>query len=202
MSLKWLPNAVTVLRCVLAIIVGYAILDTHKDALAGREYGVWLFLPFALFVITAATDWLDGVLARRLDAESSFGARLDPIADKLLAASSLLALSHLEHWAWYLMLPTVAIVGRDFMMTAMREALGNPPGLNVSKAAKWKTAIVLTAIGLVLFSMAASYFAYDADPYSIAWLASRGPLLLGLLGIWVAAILSVITAIDYVQASS
>ena len=41
MSLKWLPNAVTVLRCVLAIIVGYAILDTHKDALAGREHGVW-----------------------------------------------------------------------------------------------------------------------------------------------------------------
>lgn len=201
MTLKWLPNAVTMIRCVLAILVGYAILDLDTAIRAGRENGLWVFIPFALFLITAATDWLDGALARKLDATSSFGARLDPIADKLLTASSLLALAHIENWAWFMMLPSLTIVGRDFLMTAMREALGNPPSLKVSAAAKWKTAITLTSIGIVLFGIAVSQIAHASDPYSPAWLASRGALLAGLGGIWIAAGLSAVTAVDYVSSA-
>ncbi|MEQ8557729.1 MAG: CDP-alcohol phosphatidyltransferase family protein [Henriciella sp.] len=201
MSLKWLPNTVTALRCVFAIVVGYAILRMDGDMRADREAGFWAFVPFILFTVTALTDWVDGMLARSLNAESQFGARLDPIADKLLTASSLLALAHIEGWAWYMMLPAIIIIGRDFLLTAMREALGNPTTLKVSMAAKWKTTIVLTAIGLTLFAMAFSQFVYDAERISLLWIASRGPLILGLLGIWVAAVLSVITAIDYVSAA-
>ena len=202
MSLKWLPNAVTVIRCVLAIIVGYVILQAETGYRADRAAGAWVFLPFILFTVTAATDWLDGALARSLGAESRFGARLDPIADKLLTASSLFALAHVEGWAWYLMLPAIAIVGRDFLLTAMRESMGNPATLKVSRAAKWKTTIVLTAIGLVLFGMAVSYLAAGAAPLSPVWIVTRGPLLLGLPGIWAAAVLSIMTAADYISAAA
>ena len=83
----------------------------------------------------------------------------------------------------------------------MREALGNPSGLKVSSMAKWKTAIALSAIGCVLFSMALSQHANDAERFSPVWLLTRGPLMAGLAGIWFAAILSVVTAWDYVAAA-
>ena len=202
MSLSWLPNAITIARCVLAIVVGYAILDMAVYTRAGRPPGLWLFIPFVLFVITAASDWLDGVLARQLDAQSEFGSRLDPIADKLLAASSLIALCYMERWALFLTLPSLVIIGRDFLLTAMRESLGNPAGLKVSRLAKWKTAIVLAAIGCILLGMAVSEYAHYADQFSPLWLLTRAPLLAGLAGVWFAAILSVVTAWDYVSAAS
>ena len=110
MTLKWLPNALTIARCILAIVVGYTILDFDTRTQAGDATALILFLPFALFSFVALTDWLDGWLARKLDAESAFGARLDPIGDKLLSASSLLALSITGTWAWFILIPTLAIV--------------------------------------------------------------------------------------------
>ena len=100
MTLKWLPNALTIARCILAIVVGYTILDFDRNLRAGDGAGLMAFLPCALFSFVALTDWLDGWLARKLNAESAFGARLDPIGDKLLSASTLLALSFIENWAW------------------------------------------------------------------------------------------------------
>ena len=199
MSLKWLPNLVTILRCVLAIIVGYTILRFDQHVRAGDPVAAWTFIPFILFTITAATDWLDGALARGLDATSAFGARLDPIADKLLTASSLLALAHIENWSRFVMLPAIAIVGRDFLMTAIRESLGNPTSLKVSNAAKWKTALALVSIGALLLGLALSQMAADATRYAWDWLFSRGVLMAGLFGIWVTAILSVATATEYVK---
>lgn len=201
MGLKWLPNAVTIGRCLMAVFVALSYLWMMDEAERNRASGAWLFIPFILFSATAATDWLDGYLARALDAESAFGARLDPIADKLLVGACLIAMAHAEHWDWFLMIPTVVIVGRDVLLTAMREALGNPAGMKVSSAAKWKTAVALVAIGMFLFAVAISHLAGDADRMSLLWIMSRGPLLIGLLGIWVAAIMSIITAIDYVKAS-
>ena len=201
MTLSWLPNAITITRCVLAIVVGYTILDMGVDLRAGRAAGPWLFLPFALYLLTAGTDWLDGMLARRLNAQSEFGSRLDPIADKLLTASCLFALCHLERWAMFISIPSLTLVGRDFLLTAMRESLGNPAGLKVSQLAKWKTAIALVSIGAVLLGMAVSEYAHYADQGSPSWLATRGLLITGLAGIWVAAILAVVTAWDYVAAA-
>ncbi|WP_084399186.1 CDP-alcohol phosphatidyltransferase family protein [Henriciella aquimarina] len=202
MGLSWLPNAVTIARCVLAIWVGYAILQLDIDLRGGREAGLWLFVPFVVFTLTAASDWLDGALARKLDAESRFGARIDPIADKLLAASSLLALCYIERWALYIAIPALAIIVRDFLLTAMREALGNPSTLKVSNAAKWKTTIVLTSIGGLLFGAAVSEYAHHAPEFSPLWLVTRGLLLAGIAGLWFAALLSVMTAINYVSAAA
>lgn len=199
MTLKWLPNALTIARCILAIVVGYTILDFDRNLRAGDGASLMAFLPFALFSFVALTDWLDGWLARKLNAESAFGARLDPIGDKLLSASSLLALAFIDNWSWYITLPTLAIVSRDVLITAMREAMGNPGTMKVSNSAKMKTALVLGGIALVLLGMAISAVAADADTYSPNWVLSRGTLLAGLVMVWVAAVLAVMTAIDYVK---
>ena len=198
MTLKWLPNALTIARCILAIVVGYTILDFDTRTQAGDATALVLFLPFALFSFVALTDWLDGWLARKLDAESAFGARLDPIGDKLLSASSLLALSITGTWAWFILIPTLAIVSRDVLITAMREAMGNPGTTKVSNSAKMKTALVLGGIALVLFGMAVSALAANAAPYSPNWVLSRGIWLAGLVMVWVAAVMAVMTAFDYV----
>jgi CDP-diacylglycerol--glycerol-3-phosphate 3-phosphatidyltransferase len=199
MSLKWLPNAITIARCLLAVVVGYLILEFDAQVRADTADTVLLSLPFVLFTIVAATDWLDGKLARGLNAESAFGARLDPIADKLLSASSLLALSVIENWALFIAIPTIAIVARDVLITAMREAMGNPGTMKVSSSAKWKTALVLSGIGAVLLGMAVSELAGDADQFSPAWIASRGILFAGLAMVWIAAIMAVMTAWDYIS---
>lgn len=199
MTLKWLPNALTIARCILAIVVGYTILDFDTRTQAGDATALVLFLPFALFSFVALTDWLDGWLARKLDAESAFGARLDPIGDKLLSASSLLALSITGTWAWFILIPTLAIVSRDVLITAMREAMGNPGTMKVSNSAKMKTALVLGGIALVLFGMAVSALAANAAPYSPNWVLSRGIWLAGLVMVWVAAVMAVMTAFDYVK---
>lgn len=200
MGLKWLPNTVTILRCVLAIWVGFLILEFGRQLDAGRATGSWVFLPFAAFVFVAATDWLDGALARSLDAVSPLGARLDPIADKLLTGACLLTLAHLDSWTWTVSIPALTIVGRDLLMTAIRESMGNPRGLKVTRAAKWKTAVALVAIGACLLGMAISALALDTERFSAAWIGTRAVLMAGLVGIWVAAIMSVMTAADYVSA--
>ncbi|MCF6329115.1 MAG: CDP-alcohol phosphatidyltransferase family protein [Henriciella sp.] len=142
MSLKWLPNALTILRCILAFVVGWTILQT----------GLHIWLPFGLFVIVAATDFLDGYAARKLHAVSAFGAFLDPVADKLLVAISLLALCHYTNWNWVLLLPTAAIVGRDLFVTLIR--LRPDISLPVSNLAKWKTAFEMIGIAGYLLTFA------------------------------------------------
>lgn len=199
MTFKWLPNALTIGRCILAILVGYTILDFDTQVRADTASTFFLFVPFLLFSFVALTDWLDGWMARKLDAESAFGARLDPIADKLLSASSLLALSFTENWAWFIVIPTIAIVGRDVLITAMREAMGNPGTMKVSNSAKMKTALVLGGIALVLFGMAISTLAANAETYSPNWVLTRGTLLAGLIMVWVAAIMAVVTAFEYIK---
>lgn len=199
MTLKWLPNAITIARCILALVVGYTILELDRQVRGGSPDTAFLFVPFILFSFVALTDWVDGKLARSLNAESALGARLDPIADKLLSAASLLALAYIENWGWIVTVPAIAIVGRDILITAMREAMGNPGTMKVSNSAKMKTALVLTGIALVLLGMAVSELAGEAEAYSLAFIASRGVLVVGLGMVWVAAFMAVMTAWDYVS---
>ena len=75
-------------------------------------------LATALFVLCAATDWLDGFLARRLGQTSAFGAFLDPVADKFLVCACVLALVHLQHTDLFMAL---IIIGREITISALRE---------------------------------------------------------------------------------
>ena len=71
-----------------------------------------------LFVVFAATDWLDGYLARKLNQSSAFGAFLDPVADKFLVSASLLVLVHLGRVDVFVAL---IIIGREIAISALRE---------------------------------------------------------------------------------
>ena len=106
-----------------------------------------------IFVAAAATDWLDGFLARRLDQGSRLGAFLDPVADKLIVATALVLIVMADPHSW-VALPALIIVGREIAVSALREwmaGVGSGRAVAVSWAGKVKTAVQMTAIALMLF---------------------------------------------------
>ncbi|MCL7462688.1 CDP-diacylglycerol--glycerol-3-phosphate 3-phosphatidyltransferase [Pseudomonas sp. NW5] len=138
-----IPNLLTVLR-VLLIPVFIAL----------------FYLPFswsywaasATFALASATDWLDGYLARRLGQSTPFGAFLDPVADKLMVAVALVLLVA-EHANLWLTLPAMIIIGREIVVSALREwmaELGARAQVAVSRLGKWKTAAQMAALIVLL----------------------------------------------------
>ena len=109
-------------------------------------------LAAVLFLIGAATDWLDGFLARKLHQTSDFGAFLDPVADKLLVATALL-LVVATHRFPFIAIPSAIIIGREIAISALREwmaEIGKRTHVAVSNLAKVKTALQLIAIAMLL----------------------------------------------------
>ncbi|MEM1087121.1 MAG: CDP-alcohol phosphatidyltransferase family protein [Pseudomonadota bacterium] len=170
MTFKWLPNALTIARCGLAFVVGWAILALSP---------LWALI---LFVATALSDFFDGYAARKLDAVSAFGAFLDPVADKLLVAAALIALCMQKDWGWLIAVPTAIIILRDTTVTVFR--LFPSIKLPVVNLAKWKTALEMVGIGCVL-----------GTPLIIA--AQSMIAYTGLVLIWLAALLSAYTGFRY-----
>jgi CDP-diacylglycerol--glycerol-3-phosphate 3-phosphatidyltransferase len=176
MSWTWLPNTITLLRCALAFVTAWAILYSP----------FWIAL--GLFGFTAITDFLDGYLARRLNAVSAFGAFLDPIADKLLVALSLLALCANHEWTAILVIPAFLIIARDLGITLLR--LRPSIELPVSRFAKWKTAAEMVGIFVLLGAPL-------LDGTARAFSEITG---FGLVGF--AALLSIWTGFQYVQTAA
>ncbi len=118
------------------------------------------FIAAVIFVAAGMTDWLDGYLARRWNQQSSFGAFLDPVADKLMVAIALLLLatdptvlsSVFSRMLFGLV--TMVIIGREIVVSALREwmaELGQRATVAVNIVGKLKTALQFTAIALLLF---------------------------------------------------
>ena len=104
-----------------------------------------------MFVVVAVTDWLDGYLARKLHQTSSFGAFLDPVADKFLVCSSLLILLQLDRINAFVAL---IIIGREIAISALREwmaQIGASRSVAVHMLGKLKTTVQLVAIPFLLF---------------------------------------------------
>ena len=104
-----------------------------------------------MFIVFAATDWLDGFLARRLNQTSAFGAFLDPVADKFLVCASLLVLVHLQRCNALLAL---VIIGREIAISSLREwmaQIGASKSVAVHMLGKWKTTMQMVAIPFLLF---------------------------------------------------
>lgn len=115
----------------------------------------WSYLvSAAIFAFAAATDWLDGYLARKLDQSTPFGAFLDPVADKLMVAVALAVLIE-EHAAIALTIPATVIIGREIVISALREwmaEIGSRASVAVSYIGKIKTTAQMAAIvGLLAF---------------------------------------------------
>ncbi|MFZ3025951.1 CDP-diacylglycerol--glycerol-3-phosphate 3-phosphatidyltransferase [Pseudomonas sp.] len=138
-----IPNLLTVLRVLLIPV-----------------FVLLFYLPFswshlaasAVFAFAAATDWLDGYLARRLQQSTAFGAFLDPVADKLIVAVALVLLVD-EHASLWLTLPAAVIISREIVVSALREwmaELGARAQVAVSNVGKWKTAAQMLALVILL----------------------------------------------------
>lgn len=172
-----LPNILTLAR-IAAIAPAIALFYLPT------EWADWALL--ALFGAAAVTDWLDGYLARKLKEESAFGRFLDPIADKLLVVALLFMLAataRLPDWA---IVPAVVILLREVLISGLREFLaGIGVGLPVSKLAKWKTAVQMVAIALLII----------ADHATDAW-----PIdLWGAATLWLAGALTLASGWDYLR---
>ena len=112
----------------------------------------------AIFVLAAITDWLDGYLARKMNLVSSFGAFLDPVADKLMVAAALVLLctkTAAGISALSMAAPATIIIGREITMSAIREWAAAAGGeahsaVAVNNYGKWKTATQLVALSILL----------------------------------------------------
>jgi len=168
------PNALTVLRVLLVpVIVGVIWLDA--------PWADWL--AAVLFVLAAWTDWLDGRIARARELRSAFGRWLDPVADKLLVTAVVVTLVGFDRAP---LLPSLVIVLRELLVSGLREYMAEVAvGMPVSPLAKWKTAVQMTAIPFLLVG--------DAAP---VWIPAR---LLGEVGLWLAAALTLLTGSCYLR---
>lgn len=104
-----------------------------------------------MFVLFALTDWLDGYLARKLNQASSFGAFLDPVADKFLVCACVLVLVHLQRTDVFVAL---IIIGREIAISALREwmaQIGASKSVAVHMIGKVKTVVQMVAIPFLLF---------------------------------------------------
>ena len=107
-----------------------------------------------VFILAALTDWADGWIARRLGQTSTFGAFLDPVADKLMVSTALVLLVQ-SHAVWYVTLPAGIIIGREIAVSGLREwmsEIGRRAQLNVHGMAKLKTIVQMVAISLILWA--------------------------------------------------
>lgn len=203
--MKQLPNIVTGLRLVLTLAVFLAMLGLKFDALfvwamtSGidpRTLGMTLyFTAFWGFVIAGATDFLDGWLARRLDAGSTLGAILDPIADKVLVAGAVVGLAVLGSWMTALL--GGLILFREFAVSALRETLA-PKGLTlpVTLLAKWKTTLQLVALAAQIFVGGWGAWGLPAEPDLVTNAAKAADILL-----WLATAATLWTGVEYALAA-
>ena len=107
-----------------------------------------------VFIMAAVSDGLDGWAARSLGQTSSFGAFLDPVADKLMVSTALVLLVQ-SHAIWYVTIPAAIIIGREIAVSGLREwmsEIGRRADLNVHGMAKLKTIVQMTAISLILWA--------------------------------------------------
>lgn len=149
-------------------------------------WGHWAGL--GLFVLAGVTDFLDGYVARSQNLVSAMGRFLDPIADKLLVAASLLTLVWLGIIGGWSLWAALVILCREVLVSGLREFLAElRVSVPVTQLAKYKTAMQMVAIGILL-----------AGPAGEAVLP--GTLTLGLGCLWISALLTLYTGYDYFRA--
>ena len=173
-----LPTMLTWARIVaIPLIVGVFYLNL--------EPGFQNLSATVLFIVVALTDWADGYLARRLNMTSSFGAFLDPVADKFLVCAALLVLVHLNRLH---ALVAFVIIGREIAISALREwmaQIGASRSVAVHMLGKLKTTVQMAAIPLLL---------YNGTLFGVIDTAVWGTVL-----IYVAAVLTIWSMVYYLQ---
>ena len=176
-----IPNLLTLARIVLIpVLILVFYLPTSWSSITAA----------AIFLLASLTDWLDGFVARKFEQTSTFGAFLDPVADKLLVASILLLLVGAGDRG-YITLPAIVIVGREIVISALREwmaEVGDRASVAVSYIGKVKTTVQMTALILLL-----------AFKPVMAMSMSAVFGILGMVLLYVAAILTIWSMVAYLM---
>ncbi len=181
-SVWTLPNRLSIIRILFipAIIL-----------LISSQQGRLLFFSSLLFIIAGITDGLDGLIARRMSMTTTLGLYLDPIADKLLVSSVLIALTY------YHLVPlwvTITLVAREFLINGLRSFYATE-GIAIypSFSGKLKTTLQIIGISCILFS--------DSLRLMGTWVLFGSSLrLMGLIIIYGALFFSIYSAYNYVYA--
>ena len=173
-----LPNLLTLSRIlVIPPIVALFWIDGE-----GARWAALL-----LYAAACVTDFFDGYLARTMGQISRLGRFLDPVADKILVSSVILLLCAFDRVTGLLILPALVILVREILVSGLREFLAEVKvGMPVSSLAKWKTTIQMFALGFLIIG--------DASP---GWIPSEA---IGAVGLWAAALLTLVTGYDYLHA--
>ncbi|WP_372594706.1 CDP-diacylglycerol--glycerol-3-phosphate 3-phosphatidyltransferase [Actinotalea sp.] len=168
-----LANAVTMARVLMVPVVLVVLVVGESD--------LSRWVAAGLFTLAAATDKLDGYLARRLGQVTDWGKLLDPIADKALIGGSLITLSALGEIPWWI---TVVVLARELGITVMRLAVLKYVVIAASPGGKLKTVLQSVGIGIFLLPL-------DSLPGVVTVLA------------WIvliaAVVVTVVTGIDYLR---
>lgn len=181
-----IPNLLTMFRVAASLV---------SLVLFSFNIGYWNEVIFVLFILGAISDYFDGYFARKYKLDTNFGICFDPIADKIFVLAFFLILIQTKTCS-----PILAfiILGRELFVSGLREFLSKDGiSMPVSKLAKWKTGMQMTAIGIMTFRTSevfASLF-YKAKPLYLFFCTLP---ILGNLAMCIAALLTIITAMDYV----
>jgi CDP-diacylglycerol--glycerol-3-phosphate 3-phosphatidyltransferase len=172
-----IPNVLTLLRIFFVPLLVAALL--------AEDFSRWVQLPvsneifaLAIFLICAATDLLDGYLARRWKQVTTVGTMLDPIADKLLISSALISLVAKQHIAAWMV---ILIVGREFAVSGLR-SIAAASGLTIKASDLGKSKMVAQVIAIALVIA------------SIRWTGLKE---LALIGMWAVMLFAIVSAADY-----
>ena len=152
--MNWnIPNILTVLRIALIpVFVGIFYLPHNLYKLGILPTHTLNVIAASVFALAAFTDWLDGYWARKFNQTSSFGAFLDPVADKLMVAAALIVLVEFHRVGAVV---SLIIIGREIAISALREwmaGLGRSQSVGVAMIGKVKTAAQMLAIFLLLYA--------------------------------------------------
>ncbi|ADY56502.1 CDP-diacylglycerol--glycerol-3-phosphate 3-phosphatidyltransferase [Syntrophobotulus glycolicus DSM 8271] len=174
-----LPNILTLVRIVMVPVFMVILLLKLPG---GKTYFAYQnFVAAAIFIIAAATDGLDGFIARKLHQVTNLGKFLDPLADKLLVSAALISLVQMHKiYAWIVWV----ILAREFAVTGLRAiAAADGVVISASKLGKIKTVSQVIAISIMLL---------NDWPFSYLGIYPGKPL------IYLALVLTIISGVDYI----
>ncbi len=155
-----LPIGLTLTRIVLVPLLIVFLISSSR---------VNVLIAAGIFVLASVTDWLDGLIARRLNQVTTLGTLLDPVADKLLVAAALVSLLKIDKVAAWIV---VVIVGRELAVTGLRAAAATV-GVSVpaSRLAKAKTVSQYAAITLLISEKGIESAPFHALTTGVLWIA-------------------------------
>ena len=150
------------------------------------EWPQGYLIAWVIYALMGVTDYFDGYVARAQGTVSKLGMFLDPIADKIMIATVILILVGKQVIVDWHLIAALVILAREIAVSGLREFLGGiQVSVPVSQLAKWKTTLQLGALGFLIFSRATPEW---------VWVLQTG-----LVFLWGAAVLTVITGWDYLR---